>query len=92
MNGRVFSICSADFGGPLQEIGNRAFGLPIQFFLSRPADQSTIEVAVDGRDRPSGWSYDSPSNSVVFEEASVPQPGDTVRVEYEAQCFPRRNN
>jgi len=91
-NGRVFSICSADFGGPLQEIGNRAFGLPIQFFLSRPADQSTLEVAVDGRDRPSGWSYDSPSNSVVFEEASVPQPGDTVRVEYEAQCFPRRNN
>lgn len=91
-NGRVFSICSADFGGPLQEIGNRAFGLPIQFFLSRPADQSTIEVEVEGRARPSGWSYDSPSNSVVFEEASVPQPGDTVRVEYEAQCFPRRNN
>lgn len=91
-NGRVFSICSSDFAGPLQEIGNRAFGLPIQFFLSRPADQSTIEVAVDGSNRPSGWSYDSPSNSVVFEEASVPQPGDTVRVEYEAQCFPRQNN
>jgi len=91
-NGRVFSICSADFGGPLQEIGNRAFGLPIQFFLSRPADESTLEVSVQGQERRAGWSYDSPSNSVVFEEASVPQPGNTVRVEYEAQCFPRRNN
>ena len=90
-NGRVFSICEEDFGTPLQEIGNRAFGLPVQFFLSRPAARDTIEVEVQSQPRPSGWSYDAPSNSVVFEDTTVPQPGQTVRVEYEAQCFPRRN-
>ncbi|MBM4292356.1 MAG: choice-of-anchor D domain-containing protein [Deltaproteobacteria bacterium] len=88
-NGRVFSICEADFGGPLQEIGNRAFGLPVQFFLSRPADRRTLSVSVGGQARPAGWSYDAASNSVVFEEGSAPQPGQTVRVEYDAQCFPR---
>ncbi len=88
-NGRVFSICEADFGRPLQEIGNRAFGLPVQFFLSRPADRQTIAVSVNGQARASGWSYDATSNSVVFDAGSVPQPGQTVRVEYDAQCFPR---
>jgi hypothetical protein len=88
-NGRVFSICEADFGRPLQEIGNRAFGLPVQFFLSRPADRRTLSVSVGGQARPAGWSYDAASNSVVFEEGSAPQPGQTVRVEYDAQCFPR---
>ena len=91
-NGRVFSICETDFGRPLQEIGNQAFGLPVQFFLSRPAERNSIRVSVDGSMRGSGWSYDAESNSVVFEDGSVPQPGQRVRVEYNAQCFPRRGN
>ena len=91
-NGRVFSICETDFGRPLQEIGNQAFGLPVQFFLSRPAERNSIRVSVNGSMRGSGWSYDAASNSVIFEESQVPQPGQRVRVEYNAQCFPRRGN
>ncbi len=89
-NGQVFSICDADFGRPLQEIGNQAFGLPVQFFLSRPALGATITVTVDGQPTPDGWDYDEASNSVVFDEATVPQAGQTIQVDYEAQCFARR--
>lgn len=89
-NGRVFSICETDFGRPLQEIGNQAFGLPVQFFLTRPADRNTISVSVNGSPRNSGWSYDAQSNSIIFDESQVPQPGQRVRVSYNAQCFPRQ--
>jgi hypothetical protein len=91
-NGQVYSICETDFGRPLQEIGNQAFGLPVQFFLTRPAERNSIQVSVDGGMRNSGWTYDSASNSIIFDEAQVPQPGQRVRVEYNAQCFPRRGD
>lgn len=90
-NGQVFSICDADFGHSLREIGNRAFGLPVQFFLTRPAVPESVEVTVNGSPRNRGWSYEASSNSVVFTPDSVPQPGDTIVVNYEAQCFPRRH-
>ena len=90
-NGRVYSICESDFGGPLQEIGNQAFGLPVQFFLSRPAEAASVQVQVDGQAVNSGWSYDAQSNSVIFDDASVPQPNQRVRISYNAQCFPRSN-
>ena len=91
-NGQVYSICATDFGQPLQEIGNQAFGLPVQFFLTRPAESNSIQVSVNGSMRSNGWNYDSASNSIIFDEAQVPQPGQQVRVEYNAQCFPRRGN
>ncbi len=89
-NGQVFSICDDDFGRSLRDIGNQAFGLPVQFFLSRPAVGATIEVTVDGQRQNAGWMYDQPTNSVIFDENHVPQPGQTISVTYEAQCFPRR--
>jgi hypothetical protein len=91
-NGRIYSICEENFGGPLQEIGNQAFGLPVQFFLTRPADPSTLDVQVDEQNRASGWMYDNASNSVIFDESTVPQPNQRVRIAYDAQCFPRQNN
>ena len=90
-NGSIYSICEGDFGRALREIGNQAFGLPVQFFLSRPAREASIRVSVDGMARANGWQYDRESNSVVFDEGSVPQPRQRIRVEYDAQCFPRRN-
>ncbi|MEE2758213.1 MAG: choice-of-anchor D domain-containing protein [Myxococcota bacterium] len=90
-NGGIYSICEGDFGRALREIGNQAFGLPVQFFLSRPAREASIRVSVNGAPRANGWSYDRDSNSVIFDEASVPQPRESIRVEYDAQCFPRRN-
>lgn len=89
-NGELFSICDDSFGPPLRELGNQAFGLPVQFFLSRPAIRNTVQVSVEGMRRNAGWQFDDPSNSVVFDEATVPQPGETIQVDYEAQCFERR--
>ncbi|MCA9538118.1 MAG: choice-of-anchor D domain-containing protein, partial [Myxococcales bacterium] len=89
-HGGIYSICSNNFGVPLQQIGNQAFGLQVQFFLSRPAVRASVQVAVDGMRRNDGWDYDDPSNSVVFGEATVPQAGQTIQVDYEAQCFERR--
>jgi hypothetical protein len=90
-NGRVFSICDADYGASLQDLGNQAFGLPVQFFLTRPAVPESVEVAVEAVPRNDGWAYDGPSNSVIFDDDQVPQPMDTITVNYNAQCFPRRN-
>lgn len=90
-NGGVFSICDADFSNHLRDIGNQAFGLQVQFFLSRPAVRATIEVTVDGRRRNDGWDYDEASNSVIFHEATVPQPGQIISITYEAACFPRHD-
>ena len=89
-NGGVHSICDNDFGRALRDIGTQAFGLPVQFFLSRPAVRASIEVFVDDVAQPNGWNFDEPTNSIIFDENSVPQPGQTIRVTYEARCFPRR--
>jgi hypothetical protein len=85
--GTVGSICASDFGPFLQNIGNRAFGLRVEFFLSRVAEPATVQVRVNGSARPTGWAYDGATNSVVFERNTVPQPGDEIEVEYEARCF-----
>ncbi|MCA9527202.1 MAG: choice-of-anchor D domain-containing protein [Myxococcales bacterium] len=90
-NGSVFSICDGGFGPLLRDLGNQAFGLQRQFFLSRPAVRASIEVQVDGAPVRDGWVYDEESNAVVFDEAATPQPGQTIRVDYDARCFPRRN-
>lgn len=89
-NGQVFSICDGNFGPSLRDLGDQAFGLQQQFFLSRPAVRASIQVQVDGRPVQAGWAYDEESNAVVFDDASTPQPGQTIRVDYDARCFPRR--
>lgn len=87
------SICDPNFSTALEAIGNRAFGLRLEFFLSRPADPSTVRVFTipcgggARTERTSGWSFDVDSNSVIFQEATAPQPGNCFEVEYEAACF-----
>jgi hypothetical protein len=86
--GVVASICDSNFASALSTIGNRAFGLRVEFFLTRPADPSTITVRVEGTPVASGWTYDATSNSILWSnEATAPQPGQEFEVEYDAQCF-----
>lgn len=85
--GAVGSICSSNFGPFLQNIGNRAFGLRVEFFLSRAAEPATIEVRVNDAVQRSGWTFDAATNSIIFDRNSVPQPGDIIEVDYEARCF-----
>ena len=37
-------------------------------------------VEVNGREQRNGWSYDSSTNSIVFEEGEEPGEGDTVTI------------
>lgn len=91
--GNEISICEPDFADGLQSIGEIAFGLKVQFFLTRVAEPSTIEVKVNDVPCPSNgganWVYDEPSNSVVFVEdgACMPQPGEKVWIHYETICY-----
>ena len=90
--GSIQSVCSSDFSNALQEIGEIAFSPPNQFFISRPAERTSIRVSVNGTSRNTGWSYDDASNHIEFEESQIPQQDESIRVEYNAQCFPRRDN
>lgn len=87
--GIVESICNESFAAALSEIGAVAFGLKVQFFLSRSGDPATIIVAVNGVICTGGWVYDPPSNSVIFEEGGpcMPQEGQQITVEYDAICY-----
>ncbi|MGM0577579.1 MAG: choice-of-anchor D domain-containing protein [Myxococcota bacterium] len=93
--GNVASICDSNFSTALKSIGQIAFGLKQQFFLSRPADPPTLEVSVSGQpcEANSGgvnnWSYDQPSNSVIFAEdgGCMPQPEEKIVIEYDTICF-----
>jgi hypothetical protein len=44
--------------------------------------ESTIDVAIDGVDVTSGWSYEASTNEIVFDEATYPAVGSTVDVTY----------
>lgn len=88
-NGIVESICNDSFADALSQIGELAFGLKVQFFLSRVGDPSTITVTVAGVECSSGWTYDPPSNSIIFDldGLCMPDEGDEIRIEYDAICF-----
>jgi hypothetical protein len=93
--GGVFgSICDDNFSTVLKDIGNKAFGLQVQFFLSAQADGSpgTIKVWVDSGagyvECAQGWEYQKQTNSVVFDENGpcMPKAGDKIKIWYKMVC------
>jgi hypothetical protein len=88
-NGKFGSICDPNYATVLDEIGATAFGLKVQFFLTRIADPPTIKVWVAGKSCTQGWTYQEPSNSVVFDEKGpcMPQVGDEVKIYYKTLCL-----
>ena len=80
--GSWYSICAADWGAQLQSLGSQVITRS-RFTLSEidPVEE-TIKVYVDGEELEEGWSYDLTTNQIVFESGSVPEPGETIRVEY----------
>lgn len=85
--GVVGSICDSEFSTSLANIGNRAFGLRVQFFLSRIAEPGSVTVTDAGGRAIPGWEFDEASNAVVFTEDSAPRPGTEFDVSYRARCF-----
>ncbi|TVR02413.1 MAG: VWA domain-containing protein [Deltaproteobacteria bacterium] len=82
------SICE-DFTGTLEAIADIAFQAQIEFYLTRIADPATIEVRVGGTVMQPGrdYRYFPDTNSIVWEEGSIPAENTEFEVEYEARCF-----
>jgi hypothetical protein len=80
--GTWYSICASDWGSQLQSLGNQVIARS-RFTLSEldPVEE-TISVYIDGQELEEGWSYDPPTNQIVFEPSYVPEPGETIRIEY----------
>jgi hypothetical protein len=86
--GILAAICNQNFSATLNKIGAVTFGLKQQFFLSRPADPTSIKVKVNGNPVSQGantWQYLQTDNSIFFKTA--PTAGATVEVSYKAICF-----
>jgi hypothetical protein len=79
------SICGMDWGLALENVAATASALRSRFALSSVPVPSTIAVAVDGISN-MNWSYDSATNTVIFEPSSVPPESATVEVTYAIAC------
>ena len=101
VGGQFRSICTADWSDLIGSLGLDVFNARRQFPLGRPASESTItvricdadsagnpvncqDVPLNGQD---GWTFDSATNSIVFNGSAVPGPGEVIEVTYEAVCF-----
>ncbi|MFZ5471184.1 MAG: choice-of-anchor D domain-containing protein [Myxococcota bacterium] len=81
------NICTQNWASSLQTLSSNAFGPKRRFQLRQtPSDTTKIEVEVDGVKVTSGWSYDSATNSVVFEPSTTPPPGAAIDVTYPLGC------
>ena len=102
--GKAASICDPSFAKTLQDIGNVAFGLSHQFFLTMNAQPNTIQVWVDGKactgpDKAKTWYFDDQSNSVVLVDAADggtclpakidPAKGGKIKIYYKTLCHPK---
>ncbi len=93
--GKFGSICDDDYASTLAEIGEIAFGLQVQFFLTANADPSpgSIKVWLDRgtgyQECTTGWEFNQPTNSVVFNETGtcMPVEGDKIKIWYKMVCF-----
>lgn len=93
--GVVESICAANWGQTLSNIGLNSFGLRRSFTLSSQPVPVTIAVQVNGTAIPAtsatgmmNWSYDMGTNSVIFTQGSTPAAGATITVTYTVACLP----
>ncbi len=92
-NEHFVSICDRDWGPVFSTIAENVFELRYQFPLSRWPEPDTVKVSVGHPPTVEveriyeGWEYDDLDNSIIFDADHVPQPGDTILVDYEAECY-----
>ncbi|MBT9556882.1 MAG: hypothetical protein IV100_12680 [Myxococcales bacterium] len=87
--GKIRSICDSNWADILKDIGNIAFGLKVQFFLSRPPSPETIVVKVAGNTCTAGWEYQEDTYAILF-DASGPcmaQQNETIEISYDVLCY-----
>ena len=80
-NGDWYSICAADWGNQMQDLADTVT-THRSFPLEEPDPiEETIYVTVNGQ-AAVGWTYDSSSNSIIFDDNSIPEPNQTIIIEY----------
>ncbi len=78
--GAFMSICQSDWTSYFSTIANMtASGTLNTFHLQSQPDPASITVQVNGSTS-SGWTYDATTNSIVFNDTSVPAPGAHIVV------------
>jgi hypothetical protein len=93
--GVVESICTANWGNTLSNIGLNTFGLRSRFNLTAQPVPSTIAVTVNAMPSPMvtpggvmQWRYDAPTNAVVFNTGYVPTANSIIEITYTVACLP----
>ena len=80
-NGEWYSICATDWGNQMQDLANTVT-VRSRFALDEPDPiESSIIVNVNGQ-AAAGWTYDPVTNSIVFDENSIPEASQTITIEY----------
>ena len=80
-NGEWYSICASDWGSQMQDLANTVT-IRSRFPLDEPDPiEDSIVVNINGQPA-AGWTYDPVSNSIVFDENSIPEPSQTITIEY----------
>lgn len=80
--GTFLSICATDWGSNMTELAESAAADLSSFALSQEPVPETIEVYIDGVRTTAGWTYDSTSELVQFDDDHIPGGGTTIEVSY----------
>jgi hypothetical protein len=72
--GELLDVCTSDWTIPsaqaeLQGLASSSLSAILDYTLSQPADETTVQVFVDGVEWTSDWTYDATTNSVTLDVA-----------------------
>lgn len=79
-SGEFLSICD-DWGTNVDILATASVSVNT-FELSHTPAPASVVVTVNGVEVTTGWTYNSATNAVVFDETSAPTEGDAVEVDY----------
>ena len=79
--GSWYSICASDWGVQLQNMANQMAGRSAYPLGEEDPIIDTIVVSVNGQVT-TDWEYDANTNSVRFPTDHIPEPGQTIDIDY----------
>ena len=79
--GSWYSICASDWGVQLQNMANQMAGRSAYPLAEEDPIIDTIVVSVNGQVT-TDWEYDTNTNSVRFPTDHIPEPGQTIDIDY----------
>lgn len=83
--GELLNVCTSNWSLPtpmaeLQNLASATLSAIDEFYLTQAAEESTIQVLLDGVEWTTGWHYDAANNSVVFDVE--PPAGQYLEISY----------